>query len=141
LDEARITAEKARSTYDKLRKQRDFQKINHRRVQQEKLKLNNDISKYKRMYEQNQETFKTLSTNYETAVKEKMLMKLEKDRLLAKLDNLEASLRQIHEQEEEEGKGDDAVSKKQQDAVSRKSKATTSALPAPTATKTATKFN
>ena len=36
LDEARIIAEKARSTYDKLRKQRDFQKINHRRVQQEK---------------------------------------------------------------------------------------------------------
>ena len=32
LDEARIVAEKARSTYDKLRKQRDFQKINHRRV-------------------------------------------------------------------------------------------------------------
>lgn len=32
LDEARIIAEKARSTYDKLRKQRDFQKINHRRV-------------------------------------------------------------------------------------------------------------
>ena len=39
LDEARIIAEKARSTYDKLRKQRDFQKINHRRVQQEKQKL------------------------------------------------------------------------------------------------------
>ena len=32
LDEARIIAEKARSTYDKLRKQRDYQKINHRRV-------------------------------------------------------------------------------------------------------------
>jgi len=42
LDEARIIAEKARSTYDKLRKQRDFQKINHRRVQQEKSKLAND---------------------------------------------------------------------------------------------------
>ncbi len=53
LDEARILAEKARSTYDKLRKQRDFQKINHRRVQQEKQKLNNDISKYKKSYEQN----------------------------------------------------------------------------------------
>ena len=36
LDEARIIAEKARSTYDKLKKQKDFQKINHRRVQQEK---------------------------------------------------------------------------------------------------------
>ena len=33
LDEARIVAEKARSTYDKLRKQKDFEKINHRRVQ------------------------------------------------------------------------------------------------------------
>ena len=42
LDEARIIAEKARSTYDKLRKQRDFQKINHRRVQQEKQKLSQD---------------------------------------------------------------------------------------------------
>lgn len=45
LDEARIVAEKARSTYDKLRKQRDFQKINHRRVQQEKSKLNSDAHK------------------------------------------------------------------------------------------------
>lgn len=51
LDEARITAEKARSTYDKLRKQRDFQKINHRRVQQEKSKLNTDIGKLKKNYE------------------------------------------------------------------------------------------
>ena len=105
LDEARITAEKARSTYDKLRKQRDFQKINHRRVQQEKQKLNNDISKQKQQYEKQQEVFKTLSANYETAVKEKMLMKLEKDRLLAKLDNLESNLRQIMENQEEEQKG------------------------------------
>ena len=36
LDEARVIAEKARSTYDKLKKQMEFQKINHRRVQQEK---------------------------------------------------------------------------------------------------------
>ncbi len=55
LDEARITAEKARSTYDKLRKQKDFQKINHRRVQQEKSKLNNDIGKLKKTYEQYQD--------------------------------------------------------------------------------------
>ena len=45
LDEARIIAEKARSTYDKLKKQKDFQKINHRRVQQEKQKLNQDALK------------------------------------------------------------------------------------------------
>jgi len=46
LDEARIVAEKARSTYDKLRKQKDFEKINHRRVQQEKKKLNADNQKH-----------------------------------------------------------------------------------------------
>jgi len=33
-----------------------------------------------------------LSTKYENAIKEKMLMKLEKDRLLAKVENLEANL-------------------------------------------------
>ncbi len=60
-------------------------------------------------------------------------MKLEKDRLLAKLDNLEASLRQIIEQQEEEEK-DDNMSKKH-DAVSKKSKATTQApVPDPKAT-------
>lgn len=51
-----------------------------------------------------------------------MLMKLEKDRLIAKLENLEGSLRQIIEQEEEENKDD--VSKKM-DVASKKSKVTT----------------
>ena len=36
-----------------------------------------------------------MSNKYESAIKEKMLMKLEKDRLVAKVDNLEASLSQI----------------------------------------------
>jgi len=35
-------------------------------------------------------------------VKEKMLMKLEKDRLIAKLDNLESNLRQIQENQDQE---------------------------------------
>ena len=92
VDEARIIAEKSRSTYDKLTKQRDFQKINHRRVQQEKQKLNADIGKLKKKYEEYQTTYEQLSNKYESAVKEKMLMKLEKDRLIAKVENLEANL-------------------------------------------------
>jgi hypothetical protein len=35
--------------------------------------------------------FDLYSNKYEVAVKEKMLMKLEKDRLIAKVDNLEMS--------------------------------------------------
>lgn len=88
-------------------------------MQQEKQKLNNDISKYKKSYEHYQENFKTLSTNYETAVKEKMLMKLEKDRLLAKMDNLESSLRQIEENQAVEMKERSDMGKT--DALSRKS--------------------
>ena len=97
VDEARIIAEKSRSTYDKLRKQRDFQKINHRRVQQEKSKLNNDVGKLKKKFEEYQGQFDQLSAKYEGAIKEKMLMKLEKDRLLAKVESLEANLSQLRD--------------------------------------------
>jgi hypothetical protein len=48
MDEAKGIAQRSKSTYDKLKKQRDFQRINHRRVQQEKLKLNQDIGKLKK---------------------------------------------------------------------------------------------
>ena len=107
VDEARIIAEKSRSTYDKLRKQRDFQKINHRRVQQEKQKLNNDIKKLNDKYEQYQGTFDVLSNKYENAIKEKMLMKLEKDRLIAKVESLETNIEQVKGSKNEAG-GDDA---------------------------------
>ena len=95
VDEARIIAEKSRSTYDKLRKQRDFQKINHRRVQQEKGKLNGDIGKCNDKFKDYQQRFDMLSAKYEGAIKEKMLMKLEKDRLIAKVESLEANLGQV----------------------------------------------
>jgi sperm-associated antigen 16 protein len=88
LDEARIIAEKARSTYDKLRKQRDFQKINHRRVQQEKSKLNTDSKKNETTKSKLQQELDSYVQKYEITNKEKMLMRLEKDRLVAKVDSL-----------------------------------------------------
>ena len=54
--------------------------------------MNNDIGKLKSKYEQYQDEFDALSNKYEAAIKEKMLMKLEKDRISAKLENLEANL-------------------------------------------------
>jgi len=101
LDEARIIAEKARSTYDKLRKQRDFQKINHRRVQQEKSKLNQDAHRNMSTKEKLLAEFDLYSHKYEVALKEKMLMKLEKDRLVAKVENLEMSLKQNNEEDQQ----------------------------------------
>jgi hypothetical protein len=39
------------------------------------------------------------SNKYEVAVKEKMLMKLEKDRLVAKVENLEMGFKQLTDDE------------------------------------------
>jgi DNA anti-recombination protein RmuC len=91
-------------------------------VQQEKQKLNNDIGKLKKTYEQYQEQFKQLSGNYETAVKEKMLMKLEKDRLLAKVENLEHNLRQIQENQILEKKEKEDIQKRLEAKVSNTNK-------------------
>ena len=54
--------------------------------------MSNDQAKQQKKYEELQETFSGLSNKYEAAVKEKMLMKLEKDRLIAKVENLELSM-------------------------------------------------
>ena len=123
LDEARITSEKARSTYDKLNKQRDYQKINHRRVQQEKSKLNKQINQLKKVYEVNQNKFKELTTKYENIMKEKMIMKLEKERLNAKVENLEKSFAQVVDEgsEAEELKGKTQLKSKLDDSVAKKS--------------------
>ena len=43
MDRAIIIAEKARGTYDKLLKERNFYKMHHQRVQQEKKKLNMEL--------------------------------------------------------------------------------------------------
>jgi hypothetical protein len=81
-------AAKARSTYDKLRKERDYHRMHHKRVVQEKQKLISDIKKTKKHYENYEPTLKGLQIKYESAMKEKMLVKLERDRLAGKVASL-----------------------------------------------------
>ena len=131
LDEARIIAEKARSTYDKLRKQRDFQKINHRRVQQEKSKLNSDAQRNKKIYQGLEDEFNMYQNKYEVALKEKMLMKLEKDRLSAKVESLDLSLKQIYEEQSQGAL--DAQTEKSPARTTRKDKTTIKMTGEPTA--------
>jgi hypothetical protein len=76
---------KARSTYDRLRKERDFHKMHHKRVVQEKDKLITDMKRTKKHYDNYEPTLKQLQVKYEAAVKEKTLAKLDRDRLLSKV--------------------------------------------------------
>ena len=89
LREARAIAEKATSTWDKFRKERDFHRMHHKRVGQEKNKLLTDLKRLRKHYSQYEPTIKELRHKYEVAMKEKMLMRLERDRLSSKVEGLE----------------------------------------------------
>ena len=45
MDKAIIVAEKTKGTYEKLLKEKNFYKMHHQRVQQEKRKLNHELEK------------------------------------------------------------------------------------------------
>jgi len=123
LDRARQVADKAKATWDKFRKERDFHRMHHRRVVQEKNKLLVDLKRLKRHYEQYEPTLTELRHKYEVAMKEKMLMRLERDRFLARAESLQKQLAQAQyegkeggEQAEDEGDKKRKGGSKRQDA-------------------------
>ena len=81
LDKAIIMAEKARGTYDKLLKERNFYKMHHQRVQQEKKKLNMELQKLRGEHLVEEKKYDEMAQKYSNLMKEKMMIKLERDRL------------------------------------------------------------
>lgn len=69
--------------------------MHHHRVQQEKKKLNYDIEKLKELHHKYEEKYEELSQKYAHAMKEKMLLKLERDRLVSKNEALQKSLQNV----------------------------------------------
>ena len=55
LTEAKIVAEQAKSTWEKLRKERDFHKTHQIRVNSEKLQITQNIKKIKELHDQYEE--------------------------------------------------------------------------------------
>ncbi|GAQ78248.1 WD-40 repeat domain-containing protein [Klebsormidium nitens] len=90
LDNTRAIAEKTRESWDKIRKERDSHRMHHKRVAQEKNKLITDIKRLKAHYAQYEPTLRELKAKYESLMKEKTLTRLERDRLAAKVEALEA---------------------------------------------------
>merc|ERR1712071_616451 len=79
---------KSKEDYEKLAKERDFHRMHHRRITQEKDKLLNDIKRQTIHYKNYEPTLKELRKKYEAAMKEKMLSNLERDRAVAHYDAL-----------------------------------------------------
>lgn len=95
VERARQIAGTAKQSWDKFRKERDFHRMHHRRVVQEKNKLIVDLKRLKRHYEQYEPTLTELRHKYEVAMKEKMLMRLERDRFFSKAETLQKQLSQV----------------------------------------------
>lgn len=94
-------AQKARSTYDKLRKERDFHRMHHKRVVQEKARLLSDLKTLKKNYGEYEPALKQLQSKYEIAMKEKMMAKIERDKLLLKVRELEERVKFVEKEEKE----------------------------------------
>ncbi|KAJ8307540.1 hypothetical protein KUTeg_015624 [Tegillarca granosa] len=95
VEKYRDAAIKAKETYVKLRKERDYHRMHHKRVVQEKNKLINDIKRLKRHYSQYEPTLQQLKKKYEVAMKEKMLSKLERDRAVGQVSGLQSTLKSM----------------------------------------------
>lgn len=96
VEKARSVASTAKQSWDKFRKERDFHRMHHRRVVQEKNKLIIDLKRLKKHYEQYEPTLSELRHKYEVAMKEKMLMRLERDRFMAKYEHVQKQLSQVN---------------------------------------------
>lgn len=89
VEKMREVATRAQTTWDKFRKERDFHRMHHKRVAQEKDKLVKDLKRLRNHLRSYEPTLAELQAKNNSAMKEKMLIKLERDRLRARVKVLE----------------------------------------------------
>ena len=83
---------KAGTQYIKMKKERDYHRMHHRRIVQEKEKLFTDIRRLKKHYQSYEPALEELKNKYETAMREKMLTKIECEKNISKISNLTTTL-------------------------------------------------
>jgi hypothetical protein len=71
--------------------------MHHKRVLNEKKALNDDINKLKNLHTIYEQKYQELSTKYEAAMKEKMLVKMDRDRLAKKTEALNDTIQNLED--------------------------------------------
>lgn len=89
VDKMSLVAHRAQSTWDKFRKERDFHRMHHKRVVQEKTKLIDDIKRLRNHMRSYEPAIEELKRRHKAAINEKMLKTLERDRLKTQVKALE----------------------------------------------------
>lgn len=74
-----------------MKKERDYHRMHHNRVAQEKNKLINDIKRLKGHYENYEPMLKNIKDKYEGAIRNKVVNQLERDRAVAELNSIKNS--------------------------------------------------
>lgn len=96
-EEVKNSLESANKRIMKLRKERDFYIMHHKRVLQEKETLNKEISKQKKENAKIEALLSEMRNKYENAVKERMLVVLEKEKRDSKIDGLNKYIERLKE--------------------------------------------
>lgn len=123
VDKMRVVAARAESTWDKFRKERDFHRMHHKRVVQEKNKLIDDLRRLRNHLRSYEPTIEELKKRHESAMKEKMLVKLERDRLKSRVKVLEEQVANLSGQPSGGGGGAADGTSKVEGGVSQGSRA------------------
>ncbi|XP_029461985.1 sperm-associated antigen 16 protein [Rhinatrema bivittatum] len=95
LEQYKDAASKAGHVTLKLQKEREFHRMHHKRVAQEKNRLINDIKRLKIHYSSYEPLLRQLHEKYETLLRQKMLTTLERDRAVGQITGLQATLRSL----------------------------------------------
>ncbi|XP_047914262.2 sperm-associated antigen 16 protein isoform X2 [Anser cygnoides] len=95
LDNYKLAANKAKEAFLKMQKERDFHRMHHKRVVQEKNRLICDIKRLKAHYASYEPVLKQLTEKYQTTLRQKMLTSLERDRAVGQVTGLQATLHNL----------------------------------------------
>jgi len=88
-----VIANQAKSTWEQLRKERDFHKTHQDRVNNEKITISSNIKKMKDLQEDYDDKIEEIQKKHLQAVKEKALLKLEKDKAIKKVEDIQKKIK------------------------------------------------
>ncbi|KAJ6665308.1 hypothetical protein lerEdw1_004357 [Lerista edwardsae] len=95
MESYKLAASKAKGMLLKIQKERDFHKMHHKRVVQEKNRLINDIKRLKTHYSSYEPMLRQMNEKYQVLLREKMLTSLERDRAVGQITGLQATLQSL----------------------------------------------
>ena len=95
---------KATTLWEHVKKERDLHRMNHNRVIQEKSKVSRDLKRLQSHAQTIEPTVAELRQKYESSQKDKMLLRLERDKLAARIKALEDNVRELEGQPKDQNK-------------------------------------